>query len=315
MAYDAEMLVERRRLKRRAFFWRTIAFVAVAAALAGGYAARNGTDGLFGERDHIARLSISGFIGTDKKYTDAIEKLKKDKHVKGVIVALETPGGSTSGGEAIYEALRDLSKEKPTVARIDALAASAGYMIALGTDQIVARRNALTGSIGVIIQWPDASKLLDTVGVKYEEVKSSPMKAEPTPFKPVSPEARAMLDKAIRDSYEWFVSVVAERRGFDSATAHELADGRVVTGAMAKDLKLVDQIGGESVAIEWLATKGVDRKLKVVDVSLKPFGSWTGISGEDAVATMVRGALKGVSGGLAGEGDAKLDGMTSVWHP
>ncbi|MBP0649880.1 S49 family peptidase, partial [Mycobacterium tuberculosis] len=137
-------------------------------------------NGLFG-RDRIARVSISGFIGTDPKYVKLFEDLGKDDHVKGVVVQIDTPGGSTAGGEAIYDALRDLSAKKPTTARIEALGTSAGYLIAIGADHVVARRNSLTGSIGVIVQWPDASRLLDTVGVKYEDVKSSPMKAEPSP--------------------------------------------------------------------------------------------------------------------------------------
>jgi protease-4 len=315
MSLDAETLLDRRRLKRRVFFWRTAAFLAVAAALIAGYAATREDGGILGGRDRVARVSISGFIGTDRKFVDLFDRLGRDNHVKGVIVQLDTPGGSTAGGEAIYEALRSLAAKKPTVARMEALAASAGYMIALGADHIVSRRNTLTGSIGVIIQWPDASRLLDTVGVKYEDVKSSPMKAEPTPFRPASPESRAMLEKTVRDSYEWFVALVAERRGLAPEVARDLADGRVVTGAMARDLKLVDTLGGEAAALDWLATKGVDRKLKVVDADPRDTSSWGGLLGEETAAVVARGVLRTVGLGWVESDDGRVRGLVSAWRP
>lgn len=314
MSIDADTLLDRRRLKRRLFFWRFAAFAATVAVAVLAYAVWKGDD-LFAPRERIARVSISGFVGTDRKYVDLFESLAKNDAVKGVIVQLETPGGSTAGGEAIYEAVRALSAKKPTVARIEALAASAGYLIAIGTDHIVARRNSLTGSIGVIIQWPDASRLLDTVGVKYEDVKSSPMKAEPSPFKPASPESKAMLERTVRDSYEWFVGLVAERRKLSSERAHELADGRVVTGAMAKELSLVDALGGEEAARDWLSTKGVDRKLKVVDAYPRSKSTWGGLVGEETAEAMVRGALKAVGLGAIEAGMGRDSGLTSAWHP
>jgi len=130
---------------------------------------------------------------------DLIDKVAKSDAVRGVVIDIDSPGGASVGGEAVYEAVRRLSAKKPTVAYIGSLGASAAYMIALGADRIVARRTALTASIGVIAQWPDVSRLLDTIGVKMEEVKSAPLKAEPNPFKPASPEAKAMLDSAKLD--------------------------------------------------------------------------------------------------------------------
>lgn len=314
MSIDADTLLDRRRLKRRVFLWRLAAFVAVAVAAVAGYAAWTGGD-LAPPRDRIARVSISGFIGTDRKYADLFDELAKNDRIKGVIVQLETPGGSTAGGEAIYESLRALSAKKPVTARVEALAASAGYLIAIATDHIVARRNSLTGSIGVIIQWPDASKLLDTVGVKYEDVKSSPMKAEPSPFKPASPESKAMLEKTVRDSYEWFVGLVAERRKLTSETAHALADGRVVTGSMAQELGLVDALGGEDAALDWLATKGVDRKLKVVDAYPRSKSTWGGLMGEETAEAVFRGALRALGFGAVAAEDGRVSGLTSVWRP
>jgi protease-4 len=186
-------------------------------------------------------------------------------------------------------------------------------MTALGTDHIVARRSALTGSIGVLIQWPDVTKLMETVGVKLDEVKSSPMKAEPTPFKTTSPEVRAMLDRVIRDSYDWFVDMVAERRGLEPAVARGLADGRIVTGHQALSLKLVDELGEEEVAVVWLQGKGIAKDLTVRDWKPKnPLEEWGMASSLAEAVTRGTVAALGLEQPLALT--RSLDGLQSVWH-
>ena len=138
-------------------------------------------------------------------------------------------------------------------------------MAAIATDHIVARRTSITGSIGVIFQFPEVSELLKTLGVNIEEVKSAPLKAEPSPFHPASEESRAVIQGLIKDTYDWFVDIVAERRSLARNDALTLADGRIFTGRQALTAKLVDEIGGEEAALAWLATKGVDAKLPVSD--------------------------------------------------
>ncbi len=312
MLLDPDAIADRRRLKRRLGFWRIAAIVlAVVAAVALAVrfdSIRRGVGG-----PHVARVSLSGVMVPNAKFVEMIDGLAKSDQVKGVIVDIDSPGGATTAGEAVYGALRRLSAAKPTVAWVGTLAASAGYMAALGADRIVIRRTALTGSIGVLVQWPDVSKLMDMLGVKYEEVKSSPMKAEPMPFKPASPEARAMLDRAIRDTYQWFVGLVAERRGLTPERALELADGRVVTGHQALDLKLVDEIGEESAARAWLTGKGVPAELPIRDHEPKKETPWSWVESASAAAT------RGVAAALGFEGASatlrSLAGLQSVWHP
>ncbi len=311
---DPDVVADRRRLKRKVGLWRALAFVAAVVALVA-VAARLGGVGDFVDkaRPHIARLTIQGVILPDRKLLETIDEITTADAVKGVIVAIDSPGGATSGGEGLYAALRRLSEKKPTVAYVGSLAASAGYMTAIGTDHIVARRTALTGSIGVLVQWSDVSKLMETVGVKLDEVKSSPMKAEPTPFKPTSPEARAMLDKVVKDTYGWFVGLVAERRGLPIERARELADGRVVTGAQALDLKLIDEIGEERVAVAWLEGKGVDKGLKIRDWKPKAkVGDWP--LAESIAGAVARGVISAL--GLEDRVAAirSLDVTQSVWH-
>ncbi len=312
MLLDPDAIADRRRLKRRLGFWRIAAIVLAVVAVAA-LAARFGGLGPSTAQPHVARVTIKGMMLPDRPLIAMIDEITRSEAVKGVIVDIDSPGGATSAGEALYESLRRLSAKKPTASWVGTLAASAGYMTALGTDRIVARRTALTGSIGVLAQWGDVSELMKMVGVKLEEVKSSPMKAEPTPFKPTSPEARAMLDRAIRDTYDWFVGLVADRRGLPRDKALELADGRVVTGHQALDLKLIDAIGEESVAVDWLHSKGVPTGLPIVDWKPKrpeTALSWVQSTAEAATAGVV--AALGLDGEIAAM--RSLDGLRSDWH-
>ena len=190
---------------------------------------------------------------------------------------INSPGGTTAGSEQLYDALVRLKAKKPLVVVVEGLAASGGYITAIASDHIVAQQSSLVGSIGVLFQYPNFTELLKTVGVKVEEVKSSPLKAAPNGFEPTSPEARAALDALVKDSYAWFRGLVKERRGMDDALLEKVADGRVFTGRQAVDLKLVDQLGDEKTAVAWLvAEKKVKADLPVRDYKLTPrFGDLT----------------------------------------
>lgn len=316
MSLDPDVVIDRRRLRRKLTLWRVLAFVAAVIALIIGGLWAAGVDGDFDKRaPHIARVSIDGFIAPSRAQLEMLDRIEKSDAVKGVIVTIDSTGGATTGGEAIYQAIREIAAKKPVVAAIDTVGASAAYMIAIGADHVVARRSAIVGSIGVIVQWPDASRLLDTLGVKVEEVKSTPMKAEPMPFKPASPEAKAMIDNLVQDTYRWFVGLVAERRGIALDRMRELADGRIVTGAQALELKLIDALGDESSAKDWLVTtKGLPSAL--------PVKAWTPRSqrAEDwgLANSFARGLVDAAADRLglpAATGPApKLDGLLSVWH-
>ena len=268
--------------------------------------------------DHIAKVKIEGTITEDEELIERLEKIRKSSAVKGVILAIDSPGGTTAGGESIFDEVRQLAAEKPVVAQVGTLAASAGYMIASATDHIVARKSSIVGSIGVLIQFPDVTGLMDKIGVKLEEVKSSPLKAEPSPFNPTTEEERAMVRKLILDSYDWFVGIVDERRPLTRAEVMALADGSIFTGRQALANKLIDALGGEREAIGWLATKGVDPELKVIEwkseksrlrfsaVALtgKAVADWLGLPGYDADLIRELGGDR-----------IFLDGLLSLWHP
>ena len=262
-----DQIIDRRRLRRKLTFWRLGAFM-LAVAFITALSSASGLFDSFSKRssDHIARVKISGFISNDRKMIELMEELGKKKSVKAVLLDVSSPGGSTVGGEAIYEAVRELAGKKPVVTSVGTLAASAGYMIACGSDQIFAHRSSLLGSIGVLIQYGDVSKLFDKLGVEVDAVKSGPLKAEPSPFSPVTEEAKQMLENVVNDSYEWFVKIVAERRSLSPIKARQLSDGSIFTGRQSVENGLIDAIGTEEDARKWLVeNKDIDSKLKFVE--------------------------------------------------
>ena len=199
MTLDSDILIDRRRLRRRLTVWRVLAIVALIVVIAVA-AGRGDHEPLtaFG-RDHIARVTVSGFIGDNPKRHELLEKLRKNPHVKAVIVKVDSPGGTTVGGEALYLDLRELAQAKPVAAVFGTVAASAAYMAGIATDYIVARGNTITGSVGVIFQWAEVSELLSKLGVKVDEIRSGPLKAEPSPFKPTSEEARRLSEELVKE--------------------------------------------------------------------------------------------------------------------
>lgn len=214
----------------------------------------------------IARLSVTGMILNDRARDAVIADLGADDDVRAIIVRIDSPGGTTVASEAIFEELRKAGRDKPIVAVMDGAAASGGYITALAADHIVARGNTLTASIGVIAQYPQVSGLMDKLGVEMREMRSSPLKAAPSPFGGASDAALAVQRAMIDDSYAWFRGLVADRRGLRGPALDAVADGRVLTGRMAMDAGLVDAIGGEDVAIAWLEGEaGVAADLPVRD--------------------------------------------------
>ncbi|WP_113153938.1 signal peptide peptidase SppA [Nitratireductor sp. OM-1] len=313
MSNRADELIDRRRLRRKLTFWRIAAFVVIVLAI--GFATqRLMSDAAGVSSSHIAQVKISGTIFEDDELLERLDRIRETPAVKGVILTIDSPGGTTAGGEAIFEEIRLLAAEKPVVAQVGTLAASAGYMIASATDHIVARQSSIVGSIGVLFQYPDVSGLMDKIGVKLEEIKSSPLKAEPSPFKPTSEEARAMIRSMILDSYDWFVDLVAERRPLTRDEVLEVADGSVFTGRQGVELRLVDELGGEREAKAWLVTQGLDEDLDVVEWKKR---ETTGNLFLPDLASRFLGVPEGGADILRELGADRifLDGLLSVWQP
>jgi protease IV len=320
MSLEVDALVERRRLRRKLTAWRVLALVAVAGIVTVAYAT-SGASGLIGEsRPHVARVTVGGVIRTDRQRLQMLERIGRSG-AKAVIVAIDSPGGTVVGAEQLYDGLRRLAEKKPVVAVVNGLAASGGYVVALGSERIFAQRNAIVGSIGVIFQSPNATSLLKTLGVTIEDVKSSPLKAQPNPYSPTPPEAMKAMEALVMDSYDWFRKLVQERRKLDEAQLARAADGRVFTANQAMPLNLVDQIGDERAAREWLAkNKDVSTDLRVRDWRAGQLG--TEFSWLETATGLARVAGLPLLGSLLGSealhnaaARVQLDGLLALWHP
>jgi protease-4 len=322
MSLDSDVIVDRRRMRRKLTFWRVAAIlVAIAAIVTVGVLATPEGRSALTASGSIARVNIEGLIRSDQTRVEALERLEKSQ-AAAVVVHINSPGGTTAGSEQLYDALVRLKAKKPLVVVVEGLAASGGYITAIAADHIIAQQTSLVGSIGVLFQFPNFTELMKTVGVKVEEVKSSPLKAAPNGFEPTSPEARAALDALVKDTYAWFRDLVKARRGMDDAQLEKVADGRVFTGHQAVDLKLIDQLGDETTAIAWLvAQKNVKPNLPVRDFKLSPrFGDMTFLRTSASFALDALG-LGGIARQVEQAGIAQavdrlgLDGMLALWRP
>ena len=320
MAFNADEIIDRRSLRKKISFWRVAAFVLIAALIVSLFYS-SGLVKKFGTQNtaHIARVKITGTITNDEPLLKLLKKVKDDDNIKAVVLNISSPGGTTVGGETIFEAVRAISKEKPVVTSVGTLAASAGYMIASASDHIVAHRTSIVGSIGVLFQFPNFTGLMDKIGIKYETIKSSPLKAEPSPFNETTPEERAAIDRVVKDSYQWFVELVAERRDMTKAEVLKLADGTIYSGGQSLANGLIDALGGEDKAIEWLvAERDIDETLEVIE--WKPARPTDNIFGNPAAFVWFASKF----GIKLDDGDAArwenyisqrlfLDGLQSVW--
>jgi len=324
MALDADTIVDRRRMRRKLTFWRVFAIlIVIGAVVAVGAALRvPGTDVLTGQASgSIARVTITGLIRGDQERVEALERLGKSR-ARAVIVHINSPGGTTSGSEQLHDSLMRLKEQKPLVVVVDGLAASGGYIAAVAADHIVALETSLVGSIGVLFQYPNVADLLKTLGVKIEEIKSSPLKAAPNGFEPTSPEARAAIESVVSDSYAWFKGMVKARRQLDDEMLQRVADGRVFTGRQGIPLKLVDELGDERTAIAWLAKeKNIDPKTPVRDYRLRdrlgdlPFLHTAIVTSLDAIGLGSFARRFEEWGAVQAIERLNLDGLLALWHP
>lgn len=303
MSLETDLLIDRRRLKRRLVLWRTLAVLALVGAVLAVVHGRAGV--IAGSR--VARLTVSGLITQDRKLDDQIVKLAADDRIKALLVEIDSPGGSVAGGEALHDAIGLVAAKKPVVVVMDGVAASAGYMIAVPAARIFAQEGTLTGSIGVLLPTGDVSGLLKTLGVSMDDIVSGPLKDQPSYTKPLTPEGRAVLQGIVTDLYDQFVEMVAAGRHMDPDKVRQLGDGRAYTGRQALKLGLIDAIGGERAARAWLAAeRAVPTTLPVDDVTT-----------EGLAARMFAGSLSGLFGmawkSVFSQG-VMLDGAWAVWQ-
>jgi len=319
---EADLLLDRRRLKRSRGLWRGLAVVALLGALAVGAGQSGvslpGMEGL--QPQHLLRLTVSGTITDDRRLVEAIDRAAKSDSVRGMILSVDSPGGTVSGGEGLHAALARFRAAKPLVAVFGGTAASAGYMIAMPAERVFAREGSVTGSIGVLLQSFDAQDAMRSLGLRAEAITSGPLKDQPSPFRPLTDEGRAALRAVVDDLHAQFVRMVAEGRRMPEERVRALADGRIMTGRQALAAGLVDAIGGEPEARAHLAAAhGIAadlplRDLRARDLRERTFGAAIGESFGATLATALEQSAKSLISEGLGRG-LGVDGAWALWQP
>jgi protease-4 len=319
MTLRANFLIDRRRLKRSVTLWRLLSAAAIIALIAVIAFQNDELAATIGYKPHIARVEISGIISEDFEREEMLKDISKSKSVKGVILRINSPGGTTVGGESLHNALLNLAKKKPVVAVFSTVATSAAYMAGIASDHIIARGSSITGSVGVIIQWAEVTEMLSKLGIKMEEVRSGTLKAVPSPFRPLDDEAREMTQEMVAEAKDWFMGMVARRRSLDPSTVPGLTEGRIYSGRQALKHKLIDELGGEEEAVAWLEEKRqVQKDLKIIDWDVE-LSDNLGLFSKTARSILSGGGLPTTMlDAVLGTGNTlervQLDGMVSVWH-
>ncbi|HEY7317860.1 MAG TPA: signal peptide peptidase SppA [Candidatus Binatia bacterium] len=206
--------------------------------------------------DGVGVLQIEGTIDDSRSVTDELKRFKEAPWIKAVVVRIDSPGGAVAPTQEIFDELQKAKKKKPFIASMGSMATSGGYYVASACDKIIANPGTLTGSIGVIMQLSNVEELMKKVGVKGYNIKSGVNKDIGSPFQPLSPEGKEILQSLVDNVHSQFVAAVAMGRGMSEAQVRKLADGRVYSGAQAKELGLVDQFGTLDDAIELAAKRG-----------------------------------------------------------
>ncbi|MEK7364938.1 MAG: signal peptide peptidase SppA, partial [candidate division NC10 bacterium] len=203
----------------------------------------------------VAVVELEGIIVQAEPIVRELNEHRENPSVRAVVIRVNSPGGVVAPTQEIYSAIQRLRKSgKPVVASLGSVAASGGYYVATAADRIYANPGTLTGSIGVIMQVANMEGLLKKVGVDFVVVKAGQYKDIGNFARPMTPEERRMLQSLLDDVYDQFVDAVARGRKLDKATVESFADGRVVSGQQAKQLKMIDALGGLDEAIEGAAT-------------------------------------------------------------
>ena len=273
-------------------FWRRhwLLLIVLALIAAGGFALAGATSDSLPEDPNVALLEIKGEIKDLSKQTAWLHRLRHADGIKGLLVRVDSPGGSAAVSEVFYEELLEFGKEKPVVVSMGSMAASGGLMISMAGERIFAGGGTVTGSIGVIMQSLHNEKLLDTLGIGSLLYTTGPDKAAGNPMRAPTDAEKEYLQKFMAEICDQFVGIVAERRHLDRKTVEAMATGAAFTGRQALQLGLIDEIGGFEKALGYLSEKtGVPADADIVKMPRQD--SWKE-QFTDALGSTLAGAVE-----------------------
>ncbi len=230
-------------MKKVFIFFTIIFLIAVVLSLLLTFSQKNP----LGEK--VALVHVTGVIIDSSDVIKELKDYAKDSSIKAIIIRVNSPGGAVAPSQEIYNEIIKIKEKKKVIVSMGAIAASGGYYIAAPADRIVANAGTLTGSIGVIMELPNVSGLMDKIGIETQVIKSGKHKDIASVFKTLTPEEKKILQTVLDDVHDQFIKAVADSRGMTFEETKKLADGRIFTGRMAKEIGLIDELGGLEDAI------------------------------------------------------------------
>ncbi len=268
----SDYLLDRKGLKTKLNFWRNLCLIIIAffaLNFLSKYTAKNNpTD------EYIASVSIKGAIDENKKRDEVLRKLAKNQKAKAVILFIDSPGGTLYPAENTYSLIKKISAKKPVIAIVEGYAASAAYMVALGSERIFARDSSVVGSVGAWIMVPDVTELTEKIGIKMTMLKSGPLKAQPQPFDQMTPEVKKNTQSYIDDAYNLFVNILNKERKLPSGAMKEISTGATFLGQKALKLGLIDEIGAIDEVRDYLYNKHkINQKTSIKEFTTKKYRS------------------------------------------
>ena len=253
-------------LQRKLYFWRLLSVILLLILIS---ITSDFDKDISSNSEYIARVSIKGFINNDLYRIQKLEDLKRNKSIKAVIVDIDSPGGSVVGGEMLFEAINNLSKDLPIVAFVGSQATSAAYLAAIACDYIIAPKGSIVGSIGVILQSVDLTGLAERLGIDPIIIKSTDLKGVPHFAEGLTAEGEDSLREVISDIYEMFANLVLEERVIPEEYKEEVLSGKIFSGVQATKYGLVDKTGDMRAVRKFLRQNKVMDDIEIKDVSLQ----------------------------------------------
>lgn len=258
-------------LKKKLFSWRAIAFLSITILIfvlgKGEIKKIKKTNN--NDKTTIARVAIKDIITKESYSNQKLKDLEKD-NVVAIILDIDSPGGEVTASEILYEFFKKLTEKKPVVSVINSTGTSGSYMIAMSSNYIIACNTSIVGSIGVLMQSYEVTEMADKIGIKFINIKSSPLKAVPNPYEKLTEDAEVAARYNMNDIYNYFLNIFMESRNIDYPKALEIGNGQIYTGRQALKIGLIDKIGNENDAIEYLKSKNIDTdNIKIADYDIK----------------------------------------------
>ncbi len=272
---DVELILESTKLRAKLFRWRfafCVFFLVFICVIFVNSSGNTGFQTFPLDKERVARVAIIGTLVNNEKRLETLSQIREDNRIKAVVLHLDSPGGTFVGGESLYRAIRKLSEQKPVVAVLGEIATSAAYMTAIATDRIWAFKGTQTGSIGVLVHGFEVTELAQKLGITFTTIKSSELKATLGPYEKVTPQAKEAIQAYVNEMYDMFLDMVKERRHISREKLLKACNGDVWSGRQALENGLIDAIGGESEALEWLEqNKFIKKGYVMIDIPMSNY--------------------------------------------